>query len=136
MEESRKVAKYRVNSGRTGNRLSLATTPLGRFLRKGRDSSHFTVKNKAITVRIAKAKLARSPRCTPDLSSLIHRTLIPILLKERIWVINNNSNPQPSGGACFEVVFVLPLHMQAHAITTDACIVLGIFLIPKIDLES
>src|SRR5260370_7671920 len=90
--------------------------------------SEVTIENKAIAIQIATTELAGSPRSLPHLSSLIQYALTPVLLKERIRIIDNNSDPQLSRRSLLEFLFVLPLHMEAYVVTTHSRIIVGMFL--------
>src|SRR5258707_8228138 len=99
-------------------------------------TSEVTIENEAIAIQIATTELAGSPRSFPHLSSLIHNALTPVLLEERIRIINNNSDPQRSRRSLLEFLFMLPLHMQAYVVTTHSRIIVGMLLIPKADVKS
>src|SRR5215469_18912956 len=58
-----------------------------------------------------------------------HHAFSPILLKERIRIINHDPNPKPSGSSAREMFRTLPLHVQANVVAAHSGIVFRIFLV-------
>ena len=97
--------------------------------------SELAIENETVPVRIPEAKLPSPARRIAHLHTHIHNSIRREFCEERIRIVDVDAKPQSPCSSAFELVRMLPLHVQMHIIAEHARVVVGLVGVPKVQLK-